>query len=342
MAYSGKIDILNAKSDTMKTIVVLVYPEVAVGQLTGMAEVFRFANQLAAYLQPDSPPLYQVFFYQLDGNTSYQSAELSVHCVSSLPQQLDAVLLPGNYVHHRSGLAELAQLFQQHSSWFARIQAQGCWLGAACNGTFALASTGLLDGAQATTCWFLADHFRQQFPQVQLDVNATVCRSGRNLTAGATSAYLQLCLQLIREFHGARFSNQLSKVLLVEPALHGQAPFLSVQQLISHQDERIIAVQQYLQRHLAEPVELQQLAQQFAMSGRTLIRRFKAATGDTPMAWLQKLRIDKAKALLESTQLPLEQLTSEVGYEDVSSFRKLFQQYTRMTPKAYRAQFSQE
>ena len=116
---------------------------------------------------------------------------------------------------------------------------------------------------------------------------------------------------------------------------------MSVQQMVSHQDDRIAAVQLYLRKHLAEPLDLQQLAQRFAMSGRTLIRRFKSATGDTPMAWLQKLRIDKAKNLLETTLLPLEQLTQQVGYEDVSSFRKLFQQYTQMTPKAYRDHFYQ-
>ncbi len=202
-----------------------------------------------------------------------------------------------------------------------------------------MAATGLLDGGEATTCWFLAEYFQQLFPQIQLKAAETVSRSGNCFTAGATTAYLQLCLQLLTEFDGGRFSGQLAKILLVQPAFQSQAPFLSVQQLISHQDDRIAAVQAYLRKHLAEPLDLQQLAGKFAMSGRTLIRRFKAATGDTPMAWLQKLRIDKAKALLETTRLPLEQLTQQVGYEDVSSFRKLFQQYTQMTPKAYRDHF---
>lgn len=349
----------------MKTILILVYPDVAIGHVSGMAEIFRYANQLAAFLTPGAAPPYQVLFYQLtaagtsadtapcdgaawqdsaaspDGAGSYQTELFRLNCVNRLPPQIDAVLVPGNYLHHRAGLAQLQASFQGYRAWFNALLAQNCWLGAACNGTFALAATGVLDDGPATTCWFLADYFRQQFPHVQLDATATVSRHGRCLTAGATTAYLQLCLQLIREFDGARFSNQLAKILLVEPALHGQAPFLSVQQLIGHQDERVGAVQQYLQQNLAQPVDLQALAARFAMSSRTLIRRFKAATGDTPMAWLQKLRIDKAKLLLESTQLPLEQLTMQVGYEDVSSFRKLFQQYTRMTPKAYRAQFSQ-
>ena len=106
-----------------------------------------------------------------------------------------------------------------------------------------------------------------------------------------------------------------------------------------NRDEKIADIQQYLQQHLAENLELGQIASHFAMTQRTLIRRFKLSTGDTPMAYLQKLRIEKAKQLLESSQLPIEQLLNVVGYEDLSSFRKLFQQYTSLTPKAYRDRF---
>lgn len=326
----------------MKQLLVLVYPGVAFGHLTGMAEVFRFANQLALYLDPTaSQPRYQVQFYHLAGAEHYQLDALQIACTTQLPAQIDAILIPGSYAYQATELEQVMAMFKQHSNWFAALSQQGTYIGAGCNGSFALAATGLLDGGEATTCWFLTEYFQQLFPQVQLKAEAVVSRFGRCFTAGATTAYLQLCIQLVTEFDGMRFSSQLAKLLLLEPALHGQAPFLSVQQLVNHQDERIAAVQQYLRKHLAEPLDLQQLAQRFAMSGRTLIRRFKSATGDTPMAWLQKLRIDKAKHLLETTSLPLEQLTNQVGYEDVSSFRKLFQQYTTMTPKAYRDHFYQ-
>lgn len=326
----------------MKQLFVLVYPGVAVGHLTGMAEVFRFANQLARYLDPlAAQERFSVQFCHLAGATSYQAESLQVSCIGQLPDQLDALLIPGSYAHRAEELNQVTALFTEHRQWFLQLQAKGTLIAAGCNGSFGLAATGLLDGGEATTCWFLAEYFQQLFPKVRLNAAETVSRSGNCFTAGATTAYLQLCLQLLTEFEGARFSRQLAKILLVQPAFLSQAPFLSVKQMISHQDDRIAAVQAYLRKHLAEPLDLQQLAEQFAMSGRTLIRRFKAATGDTPMAWLQKLRIDKAKALLETTRLPLEQLTQQVGYEDVSSFRKLFQQYTQMTPKAYRDHFYQ-
>jgi transcriptional regulator GlxA family with amidase domain len=265
---------------------------------------------------------------------------VQIQCATSLPAHIDAVLIPGSYAHQATELAATMNFFHQHRDWFIELERQGCLLAAACNGSFALAATGLLDQQQATTCWFLAEFFQQQFPAVRLDAAAVVKRAGHCLTAGATTAYLSLCLAVIQQFDGTRFASQLAKILLIEPAIHGQAPFLSVDQLVHHTDERIADVQAYLRNHLAEPVDLQQLAARFAMSSRTLIRRFKAATGETPMAWLQKLRVDKAKMLLESSNLSVEQLTRAIGYEDVSSFRKLFQQYTRMTPKAYRSQFT--
>lgn len=338
--YSGTNDNKWVKSDIMRQIVLLIYPGVTIGQLTGMAEVFRFANELARFLRPAAAPRYQLSYFQFSDSDSYRMDGVQIDCIKQLPEQIDALLIPGSYAHQASELAAQISYFRQHRAWFRQLERQGSVIASSCNGSFGLAATGLLDQQQATTCWFLAEFFQQQFPTVTLDATATVKRAGQCYTAGATSAYLSLCLALIQHFDGVRFAAQLAKVLLIEPALHGQAPFLSVDQLVHHDDARIAEVQLYLRNHLAEPLDLQQLAARFAMSSRTLIRRFKAATGETPMAWLQKLRIDKAKMLLESSNMSVEQLTKAIGYEDVSSFRKLFQQFTRLTPKAYRNQFS--
>lgn len=339
--YSGISDTFRVKIDKMRQVIIVVYPGVSLGQLTGMAEIFRFANELAHFQQQGAgQDLYQVQYYQLGGGPHYDAGPLQLSCCPELPASVDCWLIPGSYAHMREQLLQVTALFSEHAALFRQQALAGSVIGAGCNGTFALAATGLLDGGLATTCWFLADYFQQTFQDITLDAQSSVRRSGVCLTAGASTAYIQLCLQIIADQQGSRFASQLAKLLMVEPAGQSQAPFLSVQQLLSHQDEKIANIQQYLRQRLAQPLELSQLASEFAMSSRTLSRRFKAATGLTPMAWLQKLRIDKAKQLLENTMLPLEQLTLQVGYEDVSSFRKLFQQYTQMTPKAYRAHFA--
>ncbi len=316
-----------------------VYPQVSVAQILGMAELFGFANELNRFQYPTDPPLYQVKFYQLGGGALYQAGAVSLQCVEDL-SLCDTLLIPGSLRHEAAEIADLVQLFAKQKSWFQRLQQQGCRIAAGCNGSFALAATGLLDDQSATTCWFLEQHFRQLFPKVQLSAEQLVCRAQSGLyTAGATTGYIQLCLQLIRERQGAPFASQLAKLMLNEPASLSQAPYMSVQQLVPHQDDKIAAVQLHLQKHLAEELDLQSLAARFCMSSRTLIRRFKQATGDTPMAFLQKLRVEKAKKLLESSLLTVEEVMARVGYQDLSSFRKLFMQYTSLTPKTYRERF---
>jgi len=323
----------------MEQVVLLVYPEVSVAQILGMAELFGFANELHRFQHPTHPPLYQVKFYQLGGGLLYRAGAVSLDCLPDLAQ-CDTLLIPGSLRHEAADIAELVQLFASQRLWFQRLQQQGCRIAAGCNGSFALAATGLLDGQLATTCWFLEQHFRQLFPKVQLSAEQLVCRADSGLyTAGATTGYIQLCLQLIRERQGAPFATQLAKLMLNEPASLSQAPYMSVQQLVPHQDDKIAAVQLHLQKHLADELDLQSLASRFYMSSRTLIRRFKQATGDTPMAFLQKLRVEQAKKLLESSLLPVEDVMARVGYQDISSFRKLFMQYTSLTPKSYRERF---
>lgn len=325
---------------TSRAIVLLVYPKVSLAQLLGMQELFGFANELHRFQHPAAAPLYQCFLYQLGGATSYTAGTVTLACEPLVPETIDTLLIPGSLQHEASDLAAMARQFQQQKSWLAGLQQRGTRVAAGCNGTFALAATGLLDESQATTCWFLEQHFRHMFPKVQLCAEHLVCSTGTGLyTAGATTGYVQLVLQLIREQQGARFASQLSKLMLNEPASISQAPYMSVQQLVPHQDAKIADVQLHLQRHLADELDLASLATKFYMSPRTLIRRFKQATGDTPMAFLQKLRIEKAKKMLESSLLPVEDIMQGVGYQDVSSFRKLFLQYTSLTPKSYRERF---
>lgn len=325
---------------TTRQIVLLVYPKVSLAQLMGMHELFSFANELYRFQQPTAQPLYHCCFYQLGGGTSYAAGAMSIACDAQLPCQIDTLLIPGSLQHEAAELTAMTAQFRQQKAWFSALQQQGTRLAAGCNGTFALAATGLLDQSQATTCWFLEQHFRHMFPKVQLCAEQLVCSGGDGLyTAGATTGYVQLVLQLIREQLGTRFVSQLSKLMLNEPASISQAPYMSVQQLVAHQDAKVADVQLHLQRHLAHELDLASLATRFYMSPRTLIRRFKQATGDTPMAFLQKLRIEKAKKMLETSLLPVEDIMQSVGYQDLSSFRKLFLQYTSLTPKSYRERF---
>jgi transcriptional regulator GlxA family with amidase domain len=325
----------------MIQVSIVLYPGVASGQVCGIADYFRFCNDLAKFQRPDLPEaLYQVQLMDISNQPQHQAGTMTFQCQPLDFQQSQLIVIPGSYAHSPTELTAVISLFKHAREHFADAHQRQIPIAASCNGSFALAATGLLDGKTATTCWFLAEFFRYYFPQVQLQVDHKVSEQTGLYTAGATNAYIQLCLALTQLHQGARFSQQMAKIMLTDPHCSSQTPYLTLSPMAPQRDDKILQIQQYLHEHLAENIELAQVAAHFAMTQRTLIRRFKQSTGDTPMAYLQKQRIEKAKQLLESSQLPIEQLLNVVGYEDLSSFRKLFQQYTSLTPKAYRERFS--
>jgi transcriptional regulator GlxA family with amidase domain len=324
----------------MIQVSIVLYPGVASGQVCGIADYFRFCNDLAHFQQPDlAEPLYQVQLMEISSQSAHHDGMLKFECQPLDFQHSQLIVVPGSYAHNNKELSTVIEQFSQARQHFTEAHQRNIPIAASCNGSFALAATGLLDGKTATTCWFLAEFFRYYFPQVQLEVDHKVAEQDGLYTAGATNAYIQLCLALTQLQQGVRFSQQMAKIMLTDPHCSSQTPYLTLSPMAPQRDDKILQIQQYLQEHLAENIELSQVASHFAMTQRTLIRRFKQSTGDTPMAYLQKLRIEKAKQLLESSQLPIEQLLNVVGYEDLSSFRKLFQQYTSLTPKAYRERF---
>lgn len=324
----------------MIQVSLVLYPGVASGQVCGIADYFRFCNDLAQFQQPDlAEPLYQVQLMDISNQPQHQAGLMHFECRPLDFQHSQLIVIPGSYAHSNAELKTVISLFAKARQHFIDAHQRQIPIAASCNGSFALAATGLLDGKTATTCWFLAEFFRHHFPLVQLEVAHKVTEQTGLYTAGATNAYIQLCLALTQLQQGVRFSQQMAKIMLTDPHCSSQTPYLTLSQMAPQRDDKVLQIQQYLQEHLAENIELAQVASHFAMTQRTLIRRFKQSTGDTPMAYLQKLRIEKAKQLLESSQLPIEQLLNVVGYEDVSSFRKLFQQYTSLTPKAYRERF---
>ena len=139
---------------------------------------------------------------------------------------------------------------------------------------------------------------------------------------------------------GEQIAAQMARIILVDPNRASQIPFMSLQQLKGHKDEQIGKIQQWMQSNLSETFSLDELAERFSLTKRTLMRRFKQAVGDTPVNYLQRLRVEEAKRLLETSAISFEVIVNKVGYGDVSTFRKLFVQLTQLSPKVYRERFN--
>ncbi|MEO3827968.1 helix-turn-helix domain-containing protein [Actinomadura sp. B10D3] len=205
-----------------------------------------------------------------------------------------------------------------------------------CTGAFVLAAAGLLDGRPATTHWMHADQLSARYPEVRVDASVLYIDDGDVLTSAGTAAGLDLCLHVVRKDHGAAVAGALAK-RLVMPAHRpgGQAQYIDTGITVQDADE-LGPLLDWARRHLDEPLTVPVLARRANVTTRTLIRRFHAATGTTPMAWLRGIRIDHARKLLETTSLPVDQVAERSGLGSPANLRHHFTRAVGVPPTAYR------
>ncbi len=257
-----------------------------------------------------------------------------------LPSSLggyDAVILSGFVAESVECIAE-----RVHTTWktaVARLRSlpESTLVAASCYGTFVLAEAGLLDAKPTTTTWWQAAEFQRRYPLVKLDADRTLVDSGRAITAGAMSAHTELSLHVLRRLRGAELARKVSSVMLVDGARVSQRPFMSLPTEFS--DPIVQKAINWMVDNMTQPISIEALAGTIHTSYRTLNRRFLEATGSAPLAYLQALKIERAKEMLESSNASLDSITAAVGYEDTSSFRQLFKRITGLSPKEYRRQF---
>lgn len=275
----------------------------------------------------------------LRGGAVQLSARVSVD-TQKMPAHLAgyaAVILPGFFAENAAALTKQLQTTWQPVIARLRALPSETLVAASCYGTFVLAESGLLDGINATTTWWLQDQFRQRFPRVRLDADQALADGGRCLTAGAMTAHTDLSLHVLRRLFGAALARQVGAIMLVDDARTSQRPFMTLRK--NFDDPLIEQAANWLATRAANEVSTPALADALHVSYRTLHRRFQAAAGMAPLAYVQALRVEQAKALLESTLMSVEQIVGQVGYSDVSAFRRLFSKRAGLSPAQYRQRF---
>jgi transcriptional regulator GlxA family with amidase domain len=223
--------------------------------------------------------------------------------------------------------------------WLRQHYRSGAHLASICTGAFVLAETGLLDGKTATTHWGSADEFRRRYPRIDLKPERLVTDEGDLFCSGGMNAGADLALYLVEKYCGHEVALQSSKAMISDIGRTLQAPYSIFQFQKDHQDARILAVQKLMEAHFDREHPYEALASKSGMSKRTFERRFKAATGDTPLVYLQRVRIEAAKGMLESRNLSLDEISYRVGYQDSNAFRKIFLRQIGLLPSEYRKRF---
>ncbi|MDP5315695.1 GlxA family transcriptional regulator [Streptomyces poriferorum] len=218
---------------------------------------------------------------------------------------------------------------------------RGSIIAAHCVGTFALAAAGLLDGLRATTHWRFAELLADRYPEVTVEPDALYIDEGNIVTGAGAAAGFDLCLHLMRRDYGAGLANNVARdMVLPSHRDGGQAQYLAAPVPQDGQDERLAEVLGWAREHLHEPLPVTELARRALMSKRSFARRFTAATGTTPHAWLRSLRLSRAEELLETTDLSIEEIAHRVGYASAAVLREQFVRRRGVPPRSYRRAFT--
>lgn len=224
-------------------------------------------------------------------------------------------------------------------AWVRRHVDHGAVVCATCSGSVLLAEAGLLDGADAASHWSMADLFRDRYPKVTFRPERILCDSGRNgqlITTGGASSWQDLALYLIGRFCGAEEAARIARLFLLGDRGHGQLPFASMARPRQHSDAVIARIQAWLVDHYAEPNPVSAMVRRSGLAERSFKRRFSAATGYAPIDYVQAIRIEEAKQMLETEDAGIDDISAAVGYEDPTFFRRLFKRHAGVTPAEYR------
>ena len=224
-------------------------------------------------------------------------------------------------------------------NWLKKCHREGSILCSACAGAFIIASTGLLAQREATTHWGLANDFSDLHPEIRLNLKEIVNNDGDIITAGGMMSWLDLGLELVAQFMSPAIMRQLGKILVIDTGQREQRFYQQFSPRLNHGDDLILNVQQTLQRDYPRTLRIAELASTSYLTERTFLRRFSKATGLKPSEYLQRLRIQKACDLLESTPKTFELIAHEVGYDDVSACRKVFTRIIGLSPRAFKQRF---
>ncbi|AXP04045.1 MULTISPECIES: GlxA family transcriptional regulator [Pseudomonas] len=316
----------------MKTVAMVLFPDFLLLDMSGPLEVFSIANRYLAAEQR-----YQLLTLGTERGPLRASNGVTVLADIHIDQAwaaYDVLLVPGGpgaYNDQHPGL----------HTWLRAAAQRATRYGSICTGAFVLGEAGLLDGYRVTTHWHYTERLIQRFPKAVVETDKIFLQDRRLITSGGVTAGIDLALSIVAQDHGRKVALDVAKVLLVVMKRQGgQAQFSPSVAAVSTQESAITRVQNHVMEHLEEPFTIERMAALAAMSARHFARVFAREVKMTPMEFLQGARIDRARQLLETTDLPLKTVAFRSGFGSVRHMRFLFSEKLGLTPVQYRQQFS--
>jgi transcriptional regulator GlxA family with amidase domain len=226
--------------------------------------------------------------------------------------------------------------------WIEQQYKHGAEIASICTGAFLLASSGLLDGKTCSTHWSAADNLRSMFPKVNVQTDKLITDENGIYTNGGAYSFLNLLIYLVEKYYDRQTAIFCSKVFQIEIDRQSQSAFTIFTGQKSHGDELVKKAQAYIESNLDEKISVENLSSKFSVVRRNFDRRFIKATGNTPVEYLQRVRVESAKKAFETTRKTINEVMYEVGYLDVKAFREVFRKITGMSPLEYRSKYNKE
>ncbi len=304
--------------------------------LAAIVDVFETANRFLREAGNAEP-----FHITFVGATANKSLPDGISHIPYVPltdgRYYDLILIPA------FGPVDLSSVLEENRDflpWLCQQYSRGTTLASNCTGAFLLAAAGLLNGKQATTHVDAADKLASCFPRIKLQRDAVVTHDANIYTSGGATSGFHLKLALIQKYCGREMAIRIAKVFSIDMDRENQAYFGHFAPVDAHDDKLVMQVQHKIKNEFPEIKSIEEAIADIPASRRNLVRRFKQATGITPIRYLQKTKIEAAKKLLENTEKGLFEIMLAAGYNDMKNFRQLFKENTGMTPKAYRNKFA--
>ncbi|AWW31099.1 AraC family transcriptional regulator [Echinicola strongylocentroti] len=323
----------------MKRLTILV-PEGQnnLSSIVGPLKIFSRAN---AYRKEHTGE--ELFIIELAGqstSTKFYGELFTVnpHKNISSIDQTDLIIIPSLNHNYHAALENNELLIQ----WLIKQYKQGAEIASICTGAFLLAASGLLQDKTCSTHWAAADTFREMFPKTNLKSDRLITDENGIYTNGGAYSFLNLMIYLIEKHFDRQTAIFCSKVFQIEMDRNSQSEFAIFTGQKSHGDEMVCQAQQYMESQLHKKISMEHLSSKYAVSRRTFDRRFIKATGNTPLEYLQRLKIEAAKKALETSRKTINEVMYEVGYSDTKAFREVFRKITGITPQHYRNKYNKE
>lgn len=315
-------------------------PDAQVSPLSGLYETFNSFGLLAEF-EPDLPgkPFHVEIVAPEKASGNRSGLSIGAHRTCKEIRHTDIVIIPLMMVKEPDWIKGR---YPEIVDWLCRMYDGGAVLCSACTGVLLLAETGLLDGKTATIHWAFAPTFRRNFPRVKLKTEEVLITAGNQqefVMTGGVMSWHDLALYLIARHVSPTGAQAMARFLMLQWHTEGQAPYITFSAPKDHGDALILQLQGWLQTHYPVPNPVEEMVGRTSITRRTLERRFRKATGYTPLDYVQNLRIAEARRKLEHTNISVEKIGFEVGYENTAFFRRLFKRVTRLTPGAYRKKF---